>query len=315
MSSGVVAVTGLGVLAPLGVGREAFSRCLAAGAYQPREPRLFDASIYETQVAAEVPEFDLKQLVETPKTYLDRCSALTLAACFLAVRDASLPWQDSDADRRGLSHGTAFGCLDSLLAVTGRMRRQGTRAASPMIFTHAFVNSPASLAAIEYSLRGSAATFADGSLSGAEAVAYGQGRVAAGDVDFCLAGGAEALSEALYAALDEEGEAGDGFVPAEGAAMLVLEPPERAERRGARPLGLLLGCAVAGSAGDARAVLGAREEDVWEPPVDWGDAFGAQFPLLLSAALCAPDARDGDRLLVVLACELGAAAALVEVAR
>lgn len=315
MTPGALAVTGLGVLSPLGVGREAFSRELVAGAYRPGAPRLFDASIYETQVAAEVPEFDLKQLVETPKTYLDRCSALTLAACFLAVRDASLPWKDSAEERRGLSHGTAFGCLDSLFAVTGRMRRQGARAASPMIFTHAFVNSPASLVAIEYSLRGSAATFADGSLSGAEALAYGRERVAADEVDFCLAGGAEALSEALYAALDEEGRVSEGFVPAEGAAMLVLELPARAEGRGVPPLGLLLGCVVAGSVGDARAVLGAGEEDLWEPPVDWGDAFGAQFPLLLGAALCAPGARDGDRLLVTLECELGAAAALAEVAR
>ena len=50
-----------------------------------------------------------------------------------------------------------------------------------MIFTHAFANSPASLAAIEYSIRGPAATFSGGPLAGAEALVYAADRAAAGD--------------------------------------------------------------------------------------------------------------------------------------
>jgi 3-oxoacyl-[acyl-carrier-protein] synthase II len=315
MSRQSVAVTGVGILSPLGIGRERVAEALASGNFEPGEVTLFDTSVYSRCTASQVPEFDVKSLVETPKTYLDRCSALTLAACYLAVRDAALAWRDMPAERRGLSHGTAFGCLDSLLAVTERIRKQGTRAASPMIFSHAFANSPASLVAIEYSVRGPAATFCMGRVSGAEAMEYGLSRVAADDVEFCLAGGSEALSEVLYAALDDGGELASGMVPAEGAAMFVLEACERAEGRGRKPLAVLEASAVAGSGQEAMRAAGIRADMVWRPAVEWGDAFGAQFPLLLAAAVVARDLRNGDRVGVVCESRDGAGAAVLEVVR
>lgn len=313
MARGAVCITGVGVLSPLGLGLQELAQGLARGDFEPGPPTAFDAMLYAEERAAEVPPVNLKELRETPKTYLDRCSALALAACYLAVRDASLEWHRTEPERRGLSHGTCFGCLESLFAVTERMREQGTRAASPMIFTHSFANSPASLLAIEYSVRGPGATFADGALSGAEAVEYGCRRTAADAVDFCLAGGAEALSEQVYAALDESGRLSEGLVVAEGAAMLGLEPVGRAEARGARVRGKIVGCAVAASVAEALMAVGASSDDVWQPPVDWGHAFGAQFPLLLAAALCAPEVASGGFVAVVQEEEMGAAAALLEV--
>lgn len=180
-----------------------------------------------------------------------------------------------------------------------------------MIFTHAFVNSPASLAAIEYSIRGPAATFSCGGLAGAEAVEYGYRLVRAREVDFCLAGAAEALSEPLYAALDESGALASGLTPAEAGVILVLEPPEAVQQRGGRPLALIRGCAVAGSLAEARAAAEANDGEIWRPPVDWGDAFGAQFPLLLAAAVISPGTPR--QLVVAHETALGAAAAVVEV--
>jgi 3-oxoacyl-[acyl-carrier-protein] synthase II len=307
-----VAITGCGVLSPLGVGWEATQAALQARAVNLGPPTSFDASLYDTPQVAEVPRFDPKALLETPKTYLDRCSALTLASCYLAVRDAELAWRTCPPTRRSLSHGTAFGCLETLLAVTARLRQHGTRSASPMLFTHAFINSPASLAAIEYSIQGPAPTFAGGRLAGAEAIEYAMHLVSEEEVDFCLAGGAEALSEPLYAVLEAAGELERGLVPAEAAVLLVLEPLSAAEARGARVRALLRGCAVGHHEADALAAAGATQAERWQPPVRWGDAFGAQFPLLLAACLAAPDTQ-GQRVAIALETSLGAAAALVEV--
>ena len=308
------AVTGLGIVSPLGIGRDAWRTGLRERRANIGPPTLFDASIYEVQRAAEVPDFDPKQFVESPKTYLDRCSALTLASCYLAVRDAGLPLQDVQPERRSLSHGTAFGCLDSMMLVSERMAAHGPRAASPMIFTHAFMNSPASLAAIEYSVRGPAATFVNGSFAGAEALEYGLALVAEGEVDFCLAGAADALSEPLYAALDEAGETARGIIPAEAGVMLVLEPLEAAQARGAEVAAIIHGCVVAGDLDEARQALGLPPDaQPVQLDVFWGDAMGTAFPLLVAAAIDWPGLPRDEQLFIAMATSSGAAGVVVEV--
>lgn len=303
-----VAITGIGVLSPLGIGREATAEALASGRVNLGPPTLFDATLYATQRAGEVPGFAPKALLETPKTYLDRCTALTLAACYLAVRDASLPWQQVAPERRSISHGTAFGCLDSMIALTSRVQASGIKSASPIIFSHSFINTPASLAAIEYSVRGPAPTFASGEWAGAEALVYGAVLVAKGAADFCLAGGTDALSEALYAALDDAGQLAAGLTPSEAAVMLVLEPLEVAEQRGARVRAVIAGAAVAGRVSQALAVAGATDLHPWAPPINWGHAFGAEFPLRVAAAII----LGVERAAVVMDTDLGAAAVVLE---
>ncbi|MCX7599358.1 MAG: hypothetical protein N2512_10935 [Armatimonadetes bacterium] len=311
MLAAPVAVTGIGILSPLGIGREATAEALASGRANIEPPTLFDASLYGTQRAGEVPGFAPKAFVETPKTYLDRCTALTLAACYLAVRDANLPWAESAPVRRSISHGTAFGCLDSMVALTSRVQSSGARSASPIIFSHSFINAPASLAAIEYSVRGPAPTFASGDLAGAEALVYGASLVASGAVDFCLAGGTEALSEPLYAALDDAGRLAAGLTPAEAAVMLVLEPVKAVGDRGARILATISAAALAGEASEELVAIGASDVPLWSAPVDWGHAFGAEFPLRVSVAII----TGLERAAVTMDTELGAAAVVLEATR
>ncbi len=306
-----VAITGAGLLSPLGIGREATMGALREGRANIVAPTIFDASLYEMQTAGEVPDFDPKGHLETPKTYLDRCSALTLAACYLAVRDAALAWQEVDPARRSLSHGTACGCLDSLLKVTAKIQQDGARAASPMIFTHALINSPASLAAIEYSVRGPAPTFACGALAGAEAIMYGADVIAAGDADFCMAGGADAMSEALFAAIDDAGGPQGPSAISEGAVTLILESPEKAKARGARVLGTIVGVGLAENEAEALRAAGAEGAEVWARPVDWGYAMGAEMPLRVAVALMT---AKGRRVAVTQATGWGAGAVVVEVA-
>lgn len=303
-----VAVTGLGILSPMGIGRHATAEALDGGRANLGPPTVFDAALYSVQRAGEVPGFVPKALLETPKTYLDRCSALTLAACYLAVRDAGLQWLESLPERRSLSHGTAFGCLDSMMAFTSRIQAAGAKSASPIVFSHSFINTPASLAAIEYSVRGPAPTFASGDLAGAEAIIYGAHLVGSGTVDFCLAGGAEALSEALYAALDDAGRLAAGLTPSEASVMLVLEPLEAALARGAGIVAVLTGAALAGSLSQALTAAGAENVQPWVAPLDWGHAFGAEFPLRVATAIIA----GTERAAVGISTQLGGAAVVLE---
>ncbi len=283
-SSGLerVAITGIGVLCAAGAGRDALAQALRDGRDCLGPIEGMDAEQFSVTRVGQVRGVELKQLTETPKTYLDRCTALTLAACYLAVRDAGLDWRSVPEERRSASHGTMFGCLDTLAEVTRRILAHGIRGASPMLFTHAFANTPASLVAIEYSIKGPAPTFCCGRAASAEAIEYGWALVEAGDVDFCLAGGADALSEPALAALDEAGAVSDENPPGEGAAILVLEPESRA---GGRAKAILRSVAVAQSLEDAVSLAGAEGLPCYEPAAKWGDAFGAEFALRLAAAV------------------------------
>ncbi|MGD9497337.1 MAG: beta-ketoacyl synthase N-terminal-like domain-containing protein [Armatimonadota bacterium] len=296
-----IAVTGIGAIHGLGVGVEPLLAALRAG--QPPSDDLLAA------------DFDPEQLRESPKTYMDRCSDLALAACYLAVRDAGLGWRGAehpgyDAERLGVSLGTAFGPLDSMLNMTGRIQQKGLRLGSPMIFTHAFINTPAALIAIEYDLQGPNMTHALGDASSGAAIAYALTALRAGRADLMLAGGVEALSEPLLAAMQARGFEG---ALGEGAAMLVLETAEYAGGRGVRPRAELR---AASCLAPCRADAGERALSAagWECArvIDAGAVCGHSFgaALALSAAACvgllaqgageplAAVARDGSAVAV-----------------
>lgn len=171
--------------------------------------------------------FDLKRYAVTPKTYLDRCSALALAACSLALADAGLTGP-FDADF-GLAVGTRFGCIDTMSGFEGKLASGGPRAASPLLFSHSYFNSPASVVAIEWGLQGYHATFC-GASAGLDALACGADCLNLAHAQRMLVGVVEARSVARQWASDDL----DGLNnQLEGAMFFVIESPASAARRGA----------------------------------------------------------------------------------
>ena len=314
-----IAITGIGAVSGLGVGVTPLVDALRSG----------DTPSADLMEADYAPE-DFR---ESSKTYMDPCSDHALTACYLAVRDAGLRWEggehpDLEADRLGASIGTAFGTLESMLNMTGRVQQKGLRFGSPMIFTHAFINTPVALIAIEYALQGPNMLHSLGDASGAAALGYALMMMRAGRADVMLAGGCEALSDPLLAAMDERGFEG---TLGEGAAVLVLETEEHAAARGARALaelksGVTLArcdadaheqscahgdtCGCGQSHASAQALIAARSEraQVIDAATVCGHTFGAS--VALSAACCAALAAEAEEPLAAVSAD-GAGAVVI----
>jgi len=275
-----VVITGLGLIHGLGIGIEPLLKAVSEDSSAGR-------TSLPDEPAVECSHFEPEDYRESGKTYLDRCSDLTLGACYLAVRDAGLPWQEHPHPRWGISLGSAYGCLESMLNMTGRVQQKGLRFGSPVIFTHSFANAPAALAGIEYDLQGPCMTHCVGDLSGAVALEYALTAMRFGRADLLVAGGVDALGRALLAAVNADTL---GAKPGEAGALLVAETAEHATDRGVQPLAELAGVAVLAqtSNGDgmAAALEDAGEDDaeVVGAPAACGHTFGAS--VALDAALC-----------------------------
>ncbi len=159
-----------------------------------------------------LPAFDLAGYPVAPKTYLDRASALALAACSLALRDAGLTAPLGDSV--GLCVGTQFGAVATMAAFEGKLAEAGAKTVSPLLFSHSFFNSPAAILSIEWEIRGSHNPLC-GVRAGLDALETGRDALLLGQADMMVCGAVEANSSARALA----GEAPSG----EGAIFFVLE--------------------------------------------------------------------------------------------
>jgi 3-oxoacyl-[acyl-carrier-protein] synthase II len=176
---------------------------------------------------------------------LDRLCRLFLSAAYLAVDSAALRIDATDDERVGVSFGTGLGCLLTNAEYHQKLVAHGPAAASPRLFAYTVSSAAAGEVSIALGIKGANVTSHAGMAAGLQAIGYGCDLIRMGKADIVLAGGADALGEALVRALADMRllKAGDalpfrepsaGVCPAEGAAVFVLERREGARRRGAR---------------------------------------------------------------------------------
>ena len=253
-----VVITGLGVVAPNGIGKDAFWQANILGQSGIRQITRFDARSLATRIAGEVPDFDPHALGLTPleRTSMDRGTQFALAAANLALEDAGIAHTLSEDERNamGVYMGTAMAYLEAGENFWQRATANGTHALqTEQDFTPASLfMTHASIAAIaaHHQLHGPSMVLATGCSAGADAIGEAVWTIREGRADRMLAGGTDSTISpvginvfAVMGALSTRNEAPeqasrpyssdrDGFVMAEGAGVLVLEEREMALTRG-----------------------------------------------------------------------------------
>lgn len=254
-----VAVTGLGAVTPLGIGIDALWDNVLAERIAVRTITRFPAAGYGSTMAAEIDDFDPAAFVGAKRLrWTDRFSQFALAATRLAVDDAGFRVA-GDGTEVGVYVGSALGGLAYADAQHDVFRTSGLDAIRPLLAITVFGGAAACNVAMEFGLRGPTIANGNSCASGAVAIGEAYRAVARGEVRAALAGGCEApLSPLIFGAFtviramstrnaDPAGACRpfdrdrDGFVMAEGAAMLVLERYDDALARGARIYGEIAG--------------------------------------------------------------------------
>ena len=236
-----VAVTGIGVVAPAGIGKEAFWSGLLSPA-----PNGF----------RQIEDWDPSPYFDNPKEARrsDRVSQFTLAAAAEALEQAGEI--SADPARRGTFVGTGVGGIGTLEEQIEVRLSKGERRVSPFLVPMMMANAPAATISMHYGWQGPCENTVTACAAGTHAIGNAARMVADGRCDVVMAGGAEApftptavAGFGNMTALSNSGDSRpfdanrDGFVMAEGAAILVLEAWELAEARGATILGEVLGSA------------------------------------------------------------------------
>lgn len=255
-----VAVTGLGVVSPLGNDTASFFAALEAGRSGIRRLDLPFAGRLSTRIGAPV-AFEASAHFSPPQLrMLDRVSQLALVAAAQAVDQARWRLEDHERERAGVFVGTGMGGGQTSDDSYRALYAEAATRLPPYAVLRAMANAPAAWIGIEYGLSGPNLTYSTACSSSSVAIGEAWRRIRAGECDLALAGGSEAplnlgtlkAWEALRTLASEDLDdpaasckpfAADrsGLVLGEGAAMLVLEDWTRAHRRGAPILGELIG--------------------------------------------------------------------------
>jgi 3-oxoacyl-[acyl-carrier-protein] synthase II len=247
-----VVITGIGAVTPIGLGVAGLWDGLRRHRSAVRSISRFDPSAFKSHIAGEVDDFHpTDHLEERRARRLDRYSQFSIAATRMALADAEINLAGEDRDRVGAMMGTALGGVAHGEGQYRNFLERGARAVDPALALTVFAGAASCNIAIEFGCTGPNSTNGMSCASGAIAIGEAFRTIVRGETDIMLAGGAEAplaplcfgafaIIRAMSTRNDDPAHASrpfdvgrDGFVMAEGAAVLVLEERGRALARGA----------------------------------------------------------------------------------
>ncbi|MFE2428191.1 beta-ketoacyl-[acyl-carrier-protein] synthase family protein [Streptomyces sp. NPDC059373] len=253
-----VAITGLGVVAPGGIGVKEYWELLTAGRSATRTISFYDASPFRSRVAAEA-DFDPKAAGLSPQEIrrLDRAAQFAVVSAREALNDSGLDTARLDPTRIGTALGSAVGCTTSLereyvvVSDGGRKWNVDHEYAVPELYRHFVPSSMAAEVAWTAGAEGPAAVVSTGCTSGLDSLGHAVDLIREGTADIMIAGATEApispITSACFDAIHATTPRNDipesacrpfardrsGLVLGEGAAILILEELESARQRGA----------------------------------------------------------------------------------
>jgi 3-oxoacyl-[acyl-carrier-protein] synthase II len=293
-----VAVTGIGLVSPVGIGNAANWEALLAGKNGIGPITRFDASPFTSRIAGEVKGFDPSLYIEKKEIKkMDTFIHYAMGAAHFAMEDSGLPVTDTNRERIAVVVGSGIGGLPIIEETQRRF-----------FITALIVNEAAGNISIKYGLKGPNLSTVTACTTGAHAVGEAYRKIQYGEADAAIAGGTEsvitplavggfAVMRALSTRNDQPERASrpwdrdrDGFVIGEGAGLVVLEEMEAAKRRGARIYCELAGYGLSGDAyhiaapsedgdGPARVMRNALEDAEINPEeIDYINAHGTSTP-------------------------------------
>jgi 3-oxoacyl-[acyl-carrier-protein] synthase II len=249
-----VVITGLGLVSPLGTEVETFWNRLLAGECGVDRIASFDPSAYDTQIAAEVKDFNPAPAFPSPKEIrrTDRYSQFGVYASWQALKDSGLDLAKVNVDEVGVFLGSGIGGLKTTTEQHTILLQRGPGRLSPFMIPMLISNMASGLVSIYFNLRGPNFATCSACATANHALGEAWRTIKMGDAQVMFAGGAEATivpigiggfcaMKAMSTRNDDPKHASrpfdkerDGFVMGEGAAVVVLEELEHAKARGAR---------------------------------------------------------------------------------
>ncbi|MCU0640929.1 MAG: beta-ketoacyl-ACP synthase II [Candidatus Margulisbacteria bacterium] len=305
-----VVITGLGAITPIGIGLDAYWQGLSTGKSGVARITHFDPTGYDTQIAAQVNDFD-------PNLYMDKKEARRLArflqfgiaAGQLAVKDAKLSITPENAADIGVIVGSGIGGLGMLEEMAHVLREKGPSRISPFTVPYMITDMAAGMISINTGAKGPNLCVVTACASGTHSIGEAFKTIQRGAAKAMIAGGTEAsitpLGVASFIAAgalsdrnDEPARASrpfdqgrNGFVMGEGAGILILEDLDFAKARGANILAEIVGYGASGDAnhitapapggeGAVRAIRAALKDANLQPAeIDYVNAHGTSTQL------------------------------------
>ncbi len=305
-----VAITGIGVVSPVGIGKGEFWNSLISGKSGIGPISSFDTAEFSTKFAAEVNNFDPENYMSKKDARrFDRVIQFSVASAALSLEDSGLDLDKIDRGRTGVIISSGIGGIRTWGEQYAILLGQGPRRISPVFIPNIIPNMSAGQVSIVYGFNGPNYCVSSACASGNHAILAAADQIRLNRADIMLAGGSEAgvvpicvagfsNMHALSSRNDEPGKASrpfdkerDGFVLGEGAGIMILEELNHALERGAHIYAILAG---GGSTSDAhhmtapdpegkgaiRAMRFALESAETKPEeVDYINAHGTSTPL------------------------------------
>jgi 3-oxoacyl-[acyl-carrier-protein] synthase II len=304
-----VVITGLGAVAPNGIGKDAYWEGLLSGRSGIRRITHFDASEFPCQIAGEVVDFQPSRYIEPQEAKrLARVSQFAVAAAKMALEDSKLRVTQENTHKIGVCFGTSMGKPEVFEEDYSRYLKRGVHGINPFTHIELAAHGSSSHVSIALGAGGICGTLSSGCTTGLDVIQWGYHQVASGRAAAMIVGSAEALISPFIFGLvcavrvlskrNNEPERAvrpfdldrDGIVLSEGAGALVLERLDRAQDRGAELYAEIRGFASAREGevivkgnddgkGIARVMQSAlANAEMLETDIDYISAHGVGLP-------------------------------------
>jgi 3-oxoacyl-[acyl-carrier-protein] synthase II len=249
-----VVITGIGVVSPIGIGKEAYWDALKSGRSGFGKISFFDPSAYPCHIDSEVKNFQPEQYIDKKKIRrMDRFTQFALAATKMAVEDAKLDVSRLNMERCGVIVGSGIGGLPTIEEEHKVLLEKGPKRVSPFLIPMLITNIAPGEIAIEYGFVGPNYSVSSACATSNHAIGEALRHLRYGDADLIVTGGTEAAitplgvagfcqARALTIAYNDNPAKASrpfdanrsGFVMGEGSGVLILETLEHAQARGAK---------------------------------------------------------------------------------